>query len=90
MQSMKTIVDNFYTRTCEQYTTYETVITKKFSLMMDRHFNPFTEQDAFAYARDRYGYMTSSEIAAMDDANARNDVCGHGLTVWTCPCGCFE
>lgn len=90
MQSMQTIIDDFYTQTCKQYTTYETVITKEFSLLMDRRFDPTTQQDAFTYARDRYGYMTASEIAAMDAENSSNDICGHGLTVWTCPCGCFE
>lgn len=83
-------VDDFYNQSCKQYSTYETMVIKGFCSLMDEHFDPVNDKDAFDYAREEYCYITPSEIAAMDAENESEGVCGHGLTVNTCPCGCFE
>lgn len=83
-------VDDFYNQACKQYSTYETMVIKGFCRSMDDRFDPVTDKDAFDYARKEYDYMTPSEIAAMDSDNESEGICGHGLTVNTCPCGCFE
>lgn len=88
--SKTNIVDDFYSQACKQYSTYETMVIKGFARLMDDHFDPVTDKDAFDYARKEYDYLNPSEIAAMDAENAEDDVCGHGLTSDTCPCGCFE
>lgn len=84
------IVDDFYSQACKQYSTYETMVIKGFCRLMDDHFDPLTDKDAFDYACTEYDYLTPSEIDAMDSGNKSNGICGHGLTSDTCPCGCFE
>jgi hypothetical protein len=88
--SKTNIVDDFYSQACKQYSTYETMVIKGFARLMDDHFDPVADKDAFDYARKTYDYLNPSEIAAMDSDNESEGVCGHGLTVNTCPCGCFE
>lgn len=84
------IVDDFYSQACKQYSTYETMVIKGFARLMDDHFDPVNDKDAFDYARKEYNYLTPSEIDAMDANNESEGVCRHGLTSLTCPCGCFE
>lgn len=83
-------VDDFYNQACKQYSTYETMVIKGFCSLMDDHFDPVLDKDAFDYARKAYDYLTPSEIRSMDADNEDDGVCGHGLTSDTCPCGCFE
>lgn len=40
-------------------------------------------------ARDR-DYCTARELEAADEEMAEQGYCQHGLTLMTCPAGCFE
>lgn len=82
------VVDDLFNQACKQYTTYEVMLIKGFSSLMDEHFDPKVVPEAFEYAREKYGYLSPDEISDMDDENESNGFCPHGLTVWTCPCGC--
>lgn len=90
MSSFHSVVDDLFNQACKQYTTYEVMVIKGFSSLMDEQFDPDVEPAAFDYAREKYGYLSSDEISDMDDENESNDICPHGLTFWTCPCGCGE
>jgi hypothetical protein len=47
--------------------------------------------EAFSYARSKYEYFSPSELAEQAKEWAEDeDICGHGLDIWTCPAGCFE
>lgn len=88
----QSLIDDLFTQACKQYSTYETMVIKSFSSSVDQNFDSDnkTHDEAFAYARKEYGYLTSSEIAEMDENNANDGICSHGLDYMTCPCGCFE
>lgn len=90
MNAMQKTVNDLYSQACKQYPTYETMVIKGFCSLMDEHFDPVADKEAFDYARKEYDYLTPTEIDEMDAENAEDDVCGHGLTSDTCPCGCFE
>lgn len=87
--NFKSLIDDLYKKSCEQYSTYETLMFKSFCSSMDENFNK-DNVEAYDYARKEYGYLPSSEIEQIDIDNESNGVCSHGLDVWTCPAGCFE
>lgn len=88
-QDFKILIDDLYSQSCKQYTTYETMVHKGFCALVDDHFSEH-DTDAYTYARKAYGYMTSYELNEMDKKNEDDGICRHGLDVMTCPCGCFE
>lgn len=45
---------------------------------------------AYEYARATYGYMSQDELDQATADDWEEGICSHGLTSWTCPCGCFE
>lgn len=85
-------VDELYSDAAERFSTYETVVHRTFCESM---LEAFPDQDsearvrAFAYAREKYGYLSPEEIAEEDASNADDGICSHGLDFWTCPRGCF-
>ncbi|MBX8508933.1 hypothetical protein K5D34_04395 [Pseudomonas cichorii] len=45
---------------------------------------------AYVYARVTYGYLSQAELDQVTADDWEAGICSHGLTYWTCPCGCFE
>lgn len=87
-------VDSLYDAACVRGTTYEAVVHSCFCSAMNDEFgtdeNAVDVAEAFSYAREKYGYLSSAENAQLDAESAEDGTCKHGLGFWTCPSGCFE
>jgi hypothetical protein len=94
IEAMERKVDDLYGAACGRFPTYDTMVHNAFCASMDDEFGTDEHAEgvaeAFAYAREAYGYMSASENEAQRQEDADNGLCWHGLDVMTCPCGCFE
>ncbi|HGW5540818.1 TPA: hypothetical protein ACNIM8_005903, partial [Pseudomonas aeruginosa] len=94
MVAVERKVEDFYGDACKRYPTYETMVLRAFCCAMEAEFGSENKDSksaaAFAYAREEFGYLNPSEMAAQDQADADDGLCFHGLDSMTCPCGCFE
>jgi hypothetical protein len=93
--SIEARVDQLFSEACRCYATYEVMVNKDFAASMRKVFgeNEQGSEDAikaFAYAREEFDYLSPEEEQRLDQESAAEGICSHGLTFWTCPCGCFE
>ncbi|WP_438299550.1 hypothetical protein [Pseudomonas sp. NMS19W] len=94
-ESIEDTVGKLYGEAVQRYPTYEAVVRSHFCKKMRETFgndeNPNAEvQYAFAFARYAYDYVSEAELLAIETVDRNNGICSHGLTLLTCPCGCFE
>lgn len=88
-------VDEIYSEGCRRYPTYEQLVINHFNAGVRGVFGADegaseTAKIAFEYAREHYDYQSVEEERVAAEKNAADGYCSHGLTVQTCPCGCFE
>ncbi|KTS74670.1 hypothetical protein NS274_18845 [Pseudomonas oryzihabitans] len=88
-------VDQLFDEACHRYPTYEVMVNKDFAASMRRVFGDDEQGSedaikAFAYAREELYYLSPEEERRLDEQNASDGICSHGLDSMTCPCGCFE
>ncbi|MGC3103755.1 hypothetical protein ACPTKS_30780 [Pseudomonas aeruginosa] len=91
-EAMERKVEELYGAAAQRYPTYDTMVHNAFCDAMDLEFGSEEDTDspeAFAYAREAYGYESPSEREAQQEEDSENGICSHGLDYWTCPCGCF-
>lgn len=93
--SIEAWVDQLFHQACQSYPTYEVMMNKEFAASVRRVFGDDEQGSegaikAFAYAREEFYYLSPEEERRLDEENASDGICRHGLDSMTCPCGCFE
>ncbi|KUM43726.1 hypothetical protein [Pseudomonas sp. EpS/L25] len=93
--SIEAQVDELFHQACLSYPTYEVMVNKAFAASMRRVFGDDEQGSedaikAFAYAREEFYYLSPDEEEHLDQENAANGICGHGLDNRICPRGCGE
>jgi len=93
--SIEARVDQLFSASCRCYATYEVMVNKDFAASMRKVFGDDEQGSedatkAFAYAREEFYYLSPDEEEHLDQENAANGICGHGLDYRICPRGCGE
>lgn len=70
-------------------TEYESIFTRE----IDREVAQLPESrrtEAVVIARKKFGYLTSTEVKHLKQANLAEGLCVHGLDADCCPLGCGD